>query len=104
MMSENSLLVFGSKRRNGFQLPKGSDVFAHFIVIVAVICAAFPIYWTFVTAFKPLGEFQTYPPTFLPSQFTLENIDIALNRYEVGSSIADSVVIALGTFALSMLV
>jgi multiple sugar transport system permease protein len=104
MMSVNSPFMSGSKRHNGFQLPKASDVFAHCIVIIAVICAGFPIYWTFVTAFKPLGEFQTYPPTFLPSQFTLENFDIALNRYEVGSSIADSVIIAVGTFALSMLV
>jgi len=104
-MRGNFLPGFGRRRRNIFPtLPKGADIFAYFIVAVAVICAAFPIYWTGVTAFKPLGEFQTYPPTFVPSQFTLENFDAALNRYEVGSSIGDSVIIALGTFALSMLV
>jgi multiple sugar transport system permease protein len=104
-MRENLLPGFGPRRRNIFpSLPRGADILAYGLVAVAVICAAFPIYWTVVTAFKPLGEFQTYPPTFVPSQFTLENFDIALNRYEVGSSIGDSMIIALGTFALSMLV
>jgi multiple sugar transport system permease protein len=91
-------------RRDFPRLPRFADVLAYSIVIVMLIFAIFPIYWTFITAFKPLGEFQTYPPTFWPSRFTLENFTAALTRYEVGSSINDSTIITLGTFVLSMLV
>ena len=83
---------------------KFADVLASLIVISMVLFALLPLYWVFITAFKPLGEFQTYPPTFWPSTFTLENFNIALTTYEVGSSIGDSLIIVLGTFILSMTV
>ena len=75
---------------------------AGLIVTIMVLFTLLPLYWVFITAFKPLGEFQTYPPTFWPTTFTLENFTIALTTYEVGSSILDSFIIALGTFVLSM--
>jgi multiple sugar transport system permease protein len=81
---------------------KIADVLASLIVIIMVLFALLPLYWVFITAFKPLSEFQTYPPTFWPSTFTLENFNIALTTYEVGSSIKDSLIIVLGTFILSM--
>ncbi len=83
---------------------KIADVLANLIVISMVLFALLPLYWVFITAFKPLGEFQTYPPTFWPSTFTLENFNIALTTYEVGSSIGDSLIIVLGTFILSITV
>jgi len=86
------------------KLPKSADVFAYVVVAIMFIFAIFPIYWVVNTAFKPLGEFQTYPPTFIPSKATTENIDLALNRFGGKESIIDSSIIAFGTFALSMLV
>jgi multiple sugar transport system permease protein len=64
----------------------------------------FPLYWLVVTAFKPLEEFMTYPPTFWPSQWTLDNFVEGLIRQQGAPSILDSVVIALGTFVVSMAV
>jgi multiple sugar transport system permease protein len=83
---------------------KLADLLAYTVVAGMVLVAAFPIYWAVVTAFKPLGEFQTNPPTFIPSRFTLENFDIALTTYEIGDSFTDSAIIAGGTYLLSMLV
>jgi multiple sugar transport system permease protein len=92
------------KTRNFPKLPKAADLFAYLVVAMMFLFAIFPIYWVVNTAFKPLGEFQTYPPTFIPSKFTTENIDLALNQFGGKDSIQDSAIIALGTFALSMLV
>lgn len=86
------------------RLPKGLDLLAYGVVIILLIFALFPIYWTLNTAFKPLGEFLTYPPTFLPSKFTLENFDLALNQFGGKESLLDSSLVALGTFVVSMLV
>ena len=77
MLKDNS--ISSLDRRNFPRLPKFADVLAYIIVAIMLLFAIFPIYWTFVTAFKPLGEFQTYPPTFWPSQLTLENFNAALN-------------------------
>ena len=33
----------------------------------------FPFYWNLVSAFKPVSEIFTYPPSLIPNLFTLEN-------------------------------
>ncbi len=47
---------------------------------------------------------MTYPPTFWPSQWTLDNFTEALVRQKGLPAIYDSAVIAIGTFLLSMAV
>lgn len=83
---------------------KLSGVVAYVIVFLVMLWTIFPLYWLVVTAFKPLEEFMTYPPTFWPSQWTLDNFVEGLIRQQGAPSILDSVVIALGTFVVSMAV
>lgn len=71
-------------------------------VILILLWTLFPLYWLVITAFKPLEEFMTYPPTFWPSHFTLDNFVEGLVRQQGAGSILDSLVIALGTFVVSM--
>ena len=92
------------KKRDFPKLPTPLDLLAYGIVIILLIFALFPIYWTLNTAFKPLDEFLTYPPTFIPSEFTLRNFDLALNQFGGKESLIDSTVVALLTFLLSMIV
>jgi len=73
-------------------------------LILILLWTLFPLYWLFITAFKPLDEFMTYPPTFWPGQWTLDNFVEALVRQQGARSILDSSIIALGTFVLSMVV
>ncbi|HBY96986.1 MAG TPA: ABC transporter permease [Chloroflexi bacterium] len=80
------------------------DIVAYAIVLVALLWTAFPLYWLAITAFKPLEEFMTYPPTFWPSHWTLDNFTEALVRQGGGPAIVDSLIIALGTLVLSMAV
>ncbi len=44
-----------------------ADIAAYLIVIVMLMWVVFPLYWMVITAFKPLDEFMTYPPTFWPT-------------------------------------
>ncbi|WP_461505426.1 carbohydrate ABC transporter permease [Pseudothermotoga elfii] len=41
------------------------------IIVLSVFL--FPIYWIFITAFKPEAEWFTMPPIFWPSNFTISN-------------------------------
>ena len=91
-------------KRDFPRLPKTVDVVAYVIIALLVVFSIFPIYWTLNTAFKPLDEFLTFPPTFVPSEFTIENFDLALNQYGGKESIKDSMMVAFGTFVVSMLV
>jgi multiple sugar transport system permease protein len=78
------------------------DVLAYGIVFFMFLWTVLPLYWMVITAFKPLEEFMTYPPTFWPSSWTLDNFVEALVRQKGAASIVDSFVIATGTFLLSM--
>jgi len=81
-----------------------TNVLMYVIVIVVLVWTVLPLYWMVITAFKPLNEFMSYPPTFWPRQWTLDNFTEALVRQQGLPAIRDSVVIALGTFILSLLV
>ncbi len=81
-----------------------ADGVAYAVVILVLIWTIFPLYWLFITAFKPLNEFMTYPPTFWPTTWTLDNFTEALIRQRGLPALLDSLVIAAGTFMVSMLV
>lgn len=83
---------------------KITDILACVIVIAVLLWTVLPLYWLVITAFKPLEEFMSYPPTFWPSQWTLDNFVEGLVRQQGAPSIWDSAVIAVGTFVLSMAV
>jgi len=83
---------------------KLSGIAAYVIVALVILWTVFPLYWLVITAFKPLEEFMAYPPTFWPSQWTLDNFVEGLIRQQGAPAILDSAVIAVGTFVLSMAV
>jgi multiple sugar transport system permease protein len=79
-----------------------ATIASYIIVSLLLIWTIFPLYWMVITAFKPLDEFMTYPPTFWPTEWTLDNFVEALVRQKGLPAIYDSTVIAIGTFLLSM--
>ena len=83
---------------------KITDILACVIIIAVLLWTVLPLYWLVITAFKPLEEFMAYPPTFWPSQWTLDNFVEGLVRQHGAPAIWDSAVIAVGTFMLSMAV
>lgn len=81
-----------------------ATILSYAVVILMLLWTIFPLYWMVITAFKPLEEFMTYPPTFWPTEWTLDNFTEALVRQKGAPAIYDSAVIAIGTFILSMAV
>lgn len=81
--------------------------FTSLIVMVLLIIVGFayifPIYWTLNTALKSNLQIFTYPPQFLPTNFTLSNFyvagnqSIAVSQTAVGSMpwLIDSTVVAV---------
>jgi multiple sugar transport system permease protein len=50
------------------------------IAIVIAVMFVFPIYWTFLTAFRSEKEILKWPPSFLPLNLTTENFEKLLAR------------------------
>jgi multiple sugar transport system permease protein len=75
---------------------------ARLFLVVYALFAAFPLYWTLNTALKPLELINTFPPTFVPSDPTLEAFGWVLTNSRAVSSIIDSLIIATGTTVLSV--
>jgi multiple sugar transport system permease protein len=78
---------------------------AHIVVILVILWSLLPLYWMFITAFKPWLEIKTNPPTYWPSKWQIDSFLLAFGReYHGGPSILHSVIITLGTFVLCMAV
>jgi multiple sugar transport system permease protein len=91
-------------------------------VCIAVVIAFFPIFWLVSTSFKPIEEWQQFPPVWISSRPTLQNYRIVFApnaaqefaarqsgaiSYKVSGSawkaFGDSAVVACGATLLSVL-
>ena len=91
-------------------------------VCIAILISFFPIFWLVSTSFKPIDEWQKFPPVWISSQPTLQNYRIVFApkaaqefaakqngaiSYKVSGSawkaFGDSAIIAIGATALSVL-
>lgn len=76
------------------------------IVILAallVIFTAFPFVWMIGTAFKPSQEIFVTPPTLLPRNFTLANLERLFADTRFVEYFRNSLSVALSTVALTLL-
>jgi len=73
------------------------------LIAVYAVFAAFPLYWTLNTALKPIANINTRPPTFYPEGFTLDSIAWVLTSQRGGGAIFDSIVVASGATAVSVI-
>jgi multiple sugar transport system permease protein len=84
---------------------KSGDILAYAIVICVILATLLPLYWMIITAFKPFIEIKSSPPSFWPTNWTLQNFRDALGpEYKGAPAILDSAVITIGTYLLSMIV
>ena len=91
-------------------------------VCIAILISFFPIFWLVSTSFKPIDEWQKFPPVWITSQPTLQNYRIVFApkaaqefaakqhgaiSYKVSGSawkaFGDSAIIAIGATILSVL-
>ncbi|MBB6645099.1 carbohydrate ABC transporter permease [Halobellus ruber] len=73
------------------------------LLVVYTLFVGFPIYWTLNTAFKPLGQIGTFPPTLYPKGFQLDAFVWVLSNSRAIDAILNSLIIASGTTILSVI-
>lgn len=78
------------------------------ILAFALALFMFPVIWMFLTSFKTEAEYFSYPPVFIPENFSLENYFNAMALPPNGrgglQGLRDSLVIASATTVVSVLV
>ena len=74
------------------------------MLIILTLLVLVPVIWMVFSAFKPEKEIISWPPTFIPNSFTLENFTDVQDRIDILRYILNSVIYAGGTTALAVVV
>ena len=75
----------------------------HFVLLLLVVLiCVFPFYWMVTTSFKEQAAILSATPQFF-FQGTLGNYSRAFEKFDIGASLINSLVVALSTTALSLL-
>ena len=79
-----------------------SQVVLYAVVGIGALLMLAPLYWTVVSAFKPLTEIMTVPVTFIPLHPTLENFEGLLTQTLFARGMLNSTLIALANVILQV--
>lgn len=78
------------------------------VLIIALVFFMFPVVWMFLTSFKTEAEYFSYPPVFIPKDFSFRNYFNAMAFPPDGrgglQGLRDSLVIASATTVASVLI
>lgn len=81
-----------------------SSVISALFKLLIIFIVAYPFVWMILTAFKPYKETVTYPPSLLPSVFTLEGMENCLASLDVLHFTKNSLVVSCSALLLQYLV
>ncbi len=89
------------KRRNGAVI----KTLSYIIVAIAIIFALFPVFWTFITAFKNPVEVYHNPPIWIPSSLA-QLVDNVIYTVDAGSLtvLRNSLVVTIPSTLLATLI
>ncbi len=75
-----------------------------YAVIILILCVfLFPVYWITITAFKPMSEWNTWPPHFWPFHPTLANFAVKGILPFLRNSLVVSSAVAFISAAISLM-
>ena len=78
------------------------------LLIFALFFFMFPVMWMFMTSFKTEAEYFSYPPVFIPENFSLRNYFNAMAFPPDGrgglQGLRDSLIIALSTALVALII
>ena len=78
------------------------------LLIFALVFFLFPVMWMFMTSFKTEAEYFSYPPVFIPEDFSLRNYFNAMAFPPDGrgglQGLRDSLIIALSTALVAVII
>lgn len=90
------------------RISRGQMIITVGLVVIALIVFLFPVIWMFLTSFKTEAEYFSYPPVFIPEDFSLRNYFNAMALPPDGrgglQGLRDSLIISLSTTLVSVLV
>ncbi|MBL1210193.1 carbohydrate ABC transporter permease [Geminocystis sp. GBBB08] len=76
----------------------------YLLLTVIAILMLFPLLWLLSTSFKSAGEdIFTFPPQFIPQQFTVENFVLVWKNYPFGRYLLNSSITAVLTVIFNLL-
>ena len=79
-----------------------------FLLIFALAFFMFPVLWMFLTSFKTEAEYFSYPPVFIPEDFSFRNYFNAMAFPPDGrgglQGLRDSLIIALSTALVALII
>jgi multiple sugar transport system permease protein len=91
------------RRMSSFQ-----KVLTVLVLVAALIFFMFPVVWMFLTSFKTEAEYFSYPPVFIPKDFSFRNYFNAMAFPPDGrgglQGLRDSLIIASATTVVSVLI
>lgn len=71
---------------------------------IASIATLFPFLWMISASLMHAGEASSFPPRFIPREFTLEQYQLLFQRLNVGRYFFNSAVLALGVSVFSLFI
>lgn len=74
------------------------------VLVILVLLVLIPVVWMTFSAFKPEKEIISWPPTFIPDSFTLQNFSDVQVRIDIIRYVINSIIYAGGTTALAVVV
>ena len=86
----------------------GKDIIVSIPIFLLLVFLALlvlvPVIWMTFSAFKTEREILSWPPTFIPKTYTVENFIDVQNRIPIMRYIINSIIYAGGTTALALIV
>lgn len=84
-------------------MSRGARLLRAAAILAITLFCLFPFYWMVATSLKTTAEALASPPTLWPHGPTLEHYRVALIDKGVGPSLVNSLIVALGTTGLALL-
>jgi multiple sugar transport system permease protein len=81
--------------------PQGFNVGHFVLLLVVIVVCVFPFYWMVTTSFKEPAAILSPTPQFLFHP-TLGNYTTAFQKFDIGASLVNSLIVALSTTAISL--
>lgn len=81
-----------------------AKIVIYLLLFILALLVLVPMIWLALSAFKQEKEIISWPPTFIPNSFTLENFAAVQDRIHIVRYFLNSVIYAGGTTALAVLV
>lgn len=80
-----------------------AKVLLYTILLLWTLYALLPLYWIFTTAFKTQADAASFPPTLLPTHFTLATFSRLFSHYSFGfRPYLNSIILSVGATLLAI--